>query len=518
MGITIPASRVNDGLCEVDCCDGSDERPGVCPNTCKEVGEAYRKKRDAERKLRKTGSKIRSTYIAFAHKEQKRLEALVESNKHEIVVREKEVAHIAELTESVSAAALAHRQESPLYKSLIGHHNALKSLQREHQRLKERERTLGDILAALRTGYNPNYQDMAVLEAVRGYEQYAKLPHINDAAKDDATKDEADSDEPTDAAAELEEGAWTAEQLENDLGALLSTDHVSLLLEHDEHVQTPSSAESIFNLASYIPDSFLPQYEDAKETLVNWLRALGIVRGGNDAAADSSRARQALTDAENKLNQIKTEQEHAQEDLKDIFDVEGFGIEGEWKKLDGTCLEKDTGEYTYEVCLFNEAKQKPNKGGSNFSLGKFQSWNPDPEVKPGTPEFYSKQIYKHGTRCWNGPERSVIVRKSPPFACRSIGIGALILLAVLIACAVVRNGECYSDGGRAREMRVPVYGNDTSAVSSPRGGRENWSRAGAPGTVIQMLFSWALSVIVVARPISTVDRLIRVSQSGLWCR
>jgi hypothetical protein len=25
--------------------------------------------------------------------------------------------------------------------------------------------------------------------------------------------------------------------------------------------------------------------------------------------------------------------------------------------------------YTYEVCLFDEAKQIPNKGGSNFSLG-----------------------------------------------------------------------------------------------------------------------------------------------------
>lgn len=25
--------------------------------------------------------------------------------------------------------------------------------------------------------------------------------------------------------------------------------------------------------------------------------------------------------------------------------------------------------YTYEVCLFDEARQKPNKGGSTFSLG-----------------------------------------------------------------------------------------------------------------------------------------------------
>jgi hypothetical protein len=31
--------------------------------------------------------------------------------------------------------------------------------------------------------------------------------------------------------------------------------------------------------------------------------------------------------------------------------VEGFGKNGEWKKLEGTCLEKDTGEYVSSSCL-----------------------------------------------------------------------------------------------------------------------------------------------------------------------
>ena len=41
---------------EPECCDGSDEAPGVCPNVCKEVGEAYRERVKAEEKLRKTVS------------------------------------------------------------------------------------------------------------------------------------------------------------------------------------------------------------------------------------------------------------------------------------------------------------------------------------------------------------------------------------------------------------------------------------------------------------------------------
>lgn len=43
----------------------------------------------------------------------------------------------------------------------------------------------------------------------------------------------------------------------------------------------------------------------------------------------------------------------------------------------------------------------------------FESWNPSPDVEPGSPEYYSKQVYKHGARCWNGPERNVVVRLDP---------------------------------------------------------------------------------------------------------
>jgi len=78
------------------------------------------------------GSKIRSTYIVFAQKEKKRLEALVQASTQEVAEREKEVARlkgiviyehshmiltqqvqdVTERAESLSAAALEHKQES----------------------------------------------------------------------------------------------------------------------------------------------------------------------------------------------------------------------------------------------------------------------------------------------------------------------------------------------------------------------------------------------------------------------
>ncbi|EED81149.1 predicted protein, partial [Postia placenta Mad-698-R] len=121
------------------------------------------------------------------------------------------------------------------------------------------------------------------------------------------------------------------------------------------------------------------------------------------------KARQAYTNAENSLNAKKQELQRTQEELTRMFDPEWFGSEGEWKRLQGVCLSKDTGDYTYEVCLFDEARQKPNKGGSIQSLGKFASWNAGGGAAVGSPEYYSKQHYTRGTKCWNGPMRSVTV-------------------------------------------------------------------------------------------------------------
>lgn len=84
---------------------------------------------------------------------------------------------------------------------------------------------------------------------------------------------------------------------------------------------------------------------------------------------ESSRARQAFTNAENDLKKLQNEKKDTEESITKIFNDQGFGAQGEWKKLDGTCLEYDTGEYIYEACLFKEVRQKPKNGGSTFSLG-----------------------------------------------------------------------------------------------------------------------------------------------------
>lgn len=59
---------------------------------------------------------------------------------------------------------------------------------------------------------------------------------------------------------------------------------------------------------------------------------------------DASRAKEALSDAEKALKTSADNKSNAEETLSRLFDPAWFGKAGEWKKLDNTCLEKNTGE------------------------------------------------------------------------------------------------------------------------------------------------------------------------------
>lgn len=158
-------------------------------------------------------------------------------------------------TPAPSPARVAPLTSSPptaLYAALTAHADALRELKRAHDRHAERARALGDILDGLRTNYNPNYQDMGVLEAVRGWEALAGLPHINDVRKADAAQDAVaevkteDADVALSGEGEKAEGerAWSEQEVQTKLRELERQDFESLLLEHEKHVGGPT-AESL---------------------------------------------------------------------------------------------------------------------------------------------------------------------------------------------------------------------------------------------------------------------------------
>jgi protein kinase C substrate 80K-H len=154
-----------------------------------------------------------------------------------------------------------------LYESLLTHNNALKSLQREYERHLEREKALGDILDSLRTGYNPNYQDMAVLEAVRGWEELAGLPHINDVGKESESTESTQEEAVIAEEEALEEGEWTEDDIKLKLSGLLNTDYVSLLLEHEEFIKVPIEG-SICMLFSFLLNVLAAHFSQCSNCLL----------------------------------------------------------------------------------------------------------------------------------------------------------------------------------------------------------------------------------------------------------
>lgn len=103
----------------------------------------------------------------------------------------------------------------------------------------------------------------------------------------------------------------------------------------------------MLNFSSYIPHSLAPAFDYIRTFITT-------VLGHNPLSTDTdevSRVRQSLSDAETTLREAEEKLKNAQRDLEDLFKPDRFGKDGEWKKLDKFCLEKDTGEYVLPTAV-----------------------------------------------------------------------------------------------------------------------------------------------------------------------
>ncbi|CAE6522222.1 unnamed protein product [Rhizoctonia solani] len=353
-----------------------------------------------------SGAKIRSSYISYSKKEVTRLKGAITSLQKEVEERRAEEARLKaalEHTESVDAAALEHQKQSPLYQSLVSHNSALTSLRSKQAELQAKLDTLEEILASLKRSYNPNYQDMGVLEAVRGWDAYHGIE-----PESESTTKQAEGDPEPESVSDKEpetvkEDEWTIAKLDE----LARADHVALLLEHSRHIsgsQDESGTENILDtIQAYVPDALAPAFLHVK----TWFTGSSRASTADETSEATVNARNAHNSAVNALRNSERELKDSEEALTKLEGGGHYGKDGEWKKLDGTCLEKDTGEYTYSVCLFGSATQKSNRDHASHNLGHFSGWNDKEGVVPGSYEYYTRQCYKGGARCWNGPERSV---------------------------------------------------------------------------------------------------------------
>uniref|UniRef100_A0A8C4NV18 Glucosidase 2 subunit beta n=1 Tax=Dicentrarchus labrax TaxID=13489 RepID=A0A8C4NV18_DICLA len=114
---------------------------------------------------------------------------------------------------------------------------------------------------------------------------------------------------------------------------------------------------------------------------------------------DIIKARNEFDEAERALREVDDQIRNLEKEIS--FD---FGPNAEFAYLYSQCYELSTSEYIYRLCPFNRVSQKPKYGGSETNLGTWGKWaGPEDNV-------YAMMKYEHGTGCWQGPNRSTMVK------------------------------------------------------------------------------------------------------------
>ncbi|CAO3646669.1 unnamed protein product [Mucor fragilis] len=214
---------------------------------------------------------------------------------------------------------------------------------------------------------------MAVKSAISGYDEFVTRFASIEAIIDDNLENINVDDEDDDNEAETEA---SAKEKSSEIEGKRSV--VDVVLEKLDYI-----------LPSALKNALLDKPQSKK-----------VVSNANDNTASNEKAalentRKLVREAEGQVNTLENNLDKVKKGL-----ATDYGVDREWLKLKDVCIEKDEGEYTYSLCFLGDAYQKSNKDSTRTNLGKFAKFD-------GGDDLYKVHTHIHGTRCWNGPERSV---------------------------------------------------------------------------------------------------------------
>lgn len=126
------------------------------------------------------------------------------------------------------------------------------------------------------------------------------------------------------------------------------------------------------------------------------------------AVSDARAAYQSVTD------DLSTKERTLGEQKSDLST--DYGTADIFRALKGSCVTKDSGEYTYELCWLDRTSQKSKKGGGSTGMGQFKRFEKmevDEEIAADGSGLGSGErtvlVYENGQHCWNGPNRQTTV-------------------------------------------------------------------------------------------------------------
>ncbi|KAJ2760814.1 hypothetical protein IWQ57_006206, partial [Coemansia nantahalensis] len=291
-------------------------------------------------------------------------------------------------------------------------------------RLRAQRDTLVRMLRSVRAGHNPEFNDPAVATAIGEYAKYTDAsPHMDEAAhahadEDDAARSEREAELDRDSAAQADQAldaccravaAAEAERAtaESDVALLLrvlrdlrdgyNKNYHDLAVKaavealgdaekvHGQDARAAAEARASVDFAA-----LALRVAEAQAQLDQLAPATADAADGDGGLAD---ARAAFWDAQTQHNTAKGKVAATAA----LLETADLGPRDMYLAVKGDCVELDAGEFKYQVCLLDRASQTGNLDVQRVSLGTFEGFGADHTV----------HRYTHGTRCWNGPERSL---------------------------------------------------------------------------------------------------------------
>ncbi|KAF2660505.1 glucosidase 2 subunit beta precursor [Lophiostoma macrostomum CBS 122681] len=399
----IPFTNINDGVCDYElCCDGSDEWESVggvkCEDRCGKIGKEWRKQDEARQKSLTAANKRRKELATEAARLKKEVEDRITTLRTQIQGQEIKV---QELEQSLQEVERQEKGRVVKGAGTGGKLTILTSLAKE--RIQELTDNLGrvrgerdtararieeleEIMRRFKEEHNPNFNDEGVKRAVKAWEDYA---------------------------AQERPGPDTAR--DRDLDEILTPDSESAIKwEEYEENATESDVELLYKFEEYLPEPVRAWVDQKLRDFRVLLIENGILADPHTDAPESK----AVTDARSQLDSAKRDLDNDKKELTSHEeDVDkDYGPEGVFRALKGHCVEKDSGEYTYEFCYLEKTTQKPKKGGGHTGMGNFariEKVTVDEDLPAdgkglGAGERWVIK-YENGQHCWNGPNRSTQV-------------------------------------------------------------------------------------------------------------
>ncbi|KAG0345713.1 hypothetical protein BG004_003236 [Podila humilis] len=392
----IKTSRINDGVCDQECCDGSDETDGQiqCPNTCQHVGAQAKQERERLRVIEEAGGKLRRSYINYGKKTKKELQTKLERLQREQSAIQNTAAQTKNALDRINAVLEEQRESTKVEREAARKLQLAPLILQQNERLVYARSVLDKLIQAcddLKINSNKNYHDLAVKSAITEYEEWLEeyKKKIESAKGFDTTKDRTADEIMRNAVDETYE-------VRKEIGALYI-----LLKGMKNGYNTDNNDIAVLRVVKAF-DEFTPTWKGDHDDFVNGepleippenkvenapqprTGALASViahirRGARTVglkflAPDTRSEKQIVEDAHKQASAKERSIESEVQEVERKLNMD-YGSDERFAKLVDQCFE------------FKEIET-------------FSGWIGD---------NYDTQLYSGGLKCWNGPDRSVKV-------------------------------------------------------------------------------------------------------------